>query len=128
VEWIDADSIARFGTYGRGVWDLQIGQLTSPPDTILVTTTNPQIEFDAYPNPVLDHLTVRSEKPILSFKVVDPSGRIIERKQFTTYTLGGLGLSPKPTLSLNTSAWTTGIYRIEVETIEGLGIQSIVKR
>ncbi len=132
VEWVAADSIARFGTYGRGIWDLQVSQL-SPPDTILVSTVEQLIEFEAYPNPVLNQLTVRASNPILAYRVVDPAGRIVmsERTQASTSYKNprtSIGLSPKPELQLNTSAWTAGVYRIEVETTDGRGIRSVVKR
>ncbi len=132
VEWVSADSIARFGTYGRGIWDLQINQL-SPPDTILVSTIEQLIEFEAYPNPVLNQLTVRSSTPINAYSVVDPSGRIVLREQFSSRTghldpLHTAGLSPKLTLQLNTSDWASGVYRVEVETSEGRGVRSVVKR
>lgn len=120
VEWVSADSIARFGTYGRGIWDLQVGQLPSNPDTILVSTSSPLIEFNAYPNPVVEQLTIKSVSPIKQYRVVDPSGRVITSQQFQ--------LSPKPTLVLETSNWSTGIYRVEVETEEGIGVKSVVKR
>ncbi|MFK8058288.1 MAG: T9SS type A sorting domain-containing protein [Saprospiraceae bacterium] len=120
VEWVSADSVARFGTYGRGIWDLQVGQLPTTPDTILVSTNSPLITVAAYPNPVLDQLTITAESPIKSYRVFDPIGRVIAREQFQ--------LSPKPVVSLQTQRWSTGIYRIEVETSEGKGIRSVVKR
>lgn len=120
VEWVSADSIARFGTYGRGIWDVTVNQIASVDTTVVSSTAEVLLDFTAYPNPVQEKLTVHAEQPIKSYRVIDPSGRVLLSERFQ--------LSPKPALQLQTATWSKGLYRIEVETAEGRGVRSIIKR
>jgi photosystem II stability/assembly factor-like uncharacterized protein len=51
VEYLPAERIARFGTYGRGIWDFEV-------ETMVNTTSAPARSWKIYPNPASDWLKV----------------------------------------------------------------------
>ncbi len=61
VEFIPYKNIVRFGTYGRGIWDFQINEITSVQhkftDKIL------RINIKTYPNPAKDEITFEFDLP-----------------------------------------------------------------
>lgn len=50
VEFVDTDTIARFGTFGRGVWDLKVFTEPEPPSSDDEVAN--EIEVKVFPNPV----------------------------------------------------------------------------
>lgn len=73
VEFVEELNIARFGTYGRGIWDFEVTSQT--PTT--AEFVEAQIDIVAYPNPSNGLLTVIVDH-INSYKIniVDMTGRV----------------------------------------------------
>lgn len=78
VEYIPELKTARFGTYGRGIWDFQILDIINsvePP-----TFAAPKFDVRVYPNPVSNKATIsfKSRRSVFaSVKIYDLSGNII---------------------------------------------------
>lgn len=72
VEFLEEDQIARFGTYGRGLWDLKI---TEP----IITSVHKKKEelISIYPNPTNDFVKVKSNLPVTSIQIFNLSGQIV---------------------------------------------------
>ena len=60
VEYLPDSKVARFGTYGRGIWDFEVIE-SGVSNEDLVSSRN---EMISYPNPVNDFLTVQFEDPL----------------------------------------------------------------
>ena len=55
VEYLASSQKVRYGTYGRGIWDLDLETLTSTEEL----TSSPEIDLHAYPNPAQDKVTIK---------------------------------------------------------------------
>ncbi len=55
VEFVISKNIVRFGTYGRGIWDFQISEITSVPQKFADSIQ--KISINTYPNPTNDNIT-----------------------------------------------------------------------
>lgn len=76
VEWVPEIGVARFGTYGRGIWDY------SPPDAsdIAGTTGTRGLKLDISPNPARTSLALRFALPHADrarLELFDVSGRCV---------------------------------------------------
>lgn len=75
VEYLEDLELARFGTYGRGIWDFNEEQTTSVDDSNVE-------QFSFYPNPVQDFIQVKADGTI-QLQLLDMSGRVIEQWKVT---------------------------------------------
>jgi hypothetical protein len=78
VEWVPEIGVARFGTYGRGIWDY------SPPEAsgIAQTTGARGLRLDVSPNPARTRLALRFALPQAGparLELFDVSGRCVAR-------------------------------------------------
>ena len=74
VEYVDRIRTARFGTYGRGIWDFQLDKSTPAPDPPI---TRQQINI--FPNPTRGPLTITTNglEGELKISLRDAQGRLI---------------------------------------------------
>lgn len=95
VEYIEADTLVRFSTYGRGVWDLKIIEEMEPPSAIFETEKEPEI--DVFPNPVAANAQVNISLDFegeLDFSLYTLGGRLVKKvKVNRTAQMGTDGLS-----------------------------------
>lgn len=77
VEYVPQIKTARFGTYGRGIWDFQVKEIITSSDNIIIAKNN----FSIYPNPAADKIFVTSQddEMILPITIKDNQGRTIMR-------------------------------------------------
>ncbi|MEM1319753.1 MAG: T9SS type A sorting domain-containing protein [Bacteroidota bacterium] len=76
VEYLPELEIVRFGTYGRGIWDFQIGDLTSVKNTLVE-----EGKFKAFPNPSTGLVNVELQGEGLDdtrLQVLDINGRLLQ--------------------------------------------------
>ena len=100
------DNIIRFGTYGRGVWDLELDVDTGIKDEILSKEQHMRI----YPNPVRDYLNVElslQNETIVFAEVLDLNGRVIFRPQVSE-------TSQAQTIRVDVSELANGMYMLKV--------------
>ncbi len=118
VDYVESDSIVRFATYGRGVWDFK---LQAAPDTTLVSTKNARevlAELRVFPNPASVQLNVRGlSADVREAQLLDGSGRVI-----TTYTAEQLKQG------LDVGSLPRGPYTLTVSTSSGTASRQIVLR
>ncbi len=75
VEWIEENQVARFATYGRGVWDFRVESFSTE-----VTEKQARIGFEitSYPNPMTEKINIEFEMPFGkagTVKIFDIDGR-----------------------------------------------------
>jgi len=98
VEYLEDIKTARFGTYGRGVWDFEVEeQIVNVSDEILAS----DMKFETYPNPFTDRITLNSSyDDLTNVSIMDQQGRLV--KKFTNQKLKNL--------TLDLSDLNNGIY------------------
>ncbi|MEZ7924667.1 MAG: T9SS type A sorting domain-containing protein, partial [Flavobacteriales bacterium] len=80
VEFVDEIKTARFGTYGRGIWDFKLEEETSSVELAEYKNTN----FSLYPVPAADFITVEfSAKGIYKVSIFDLQGRLVLEENTT---------------------------------------------
>jgi hypothetical protein len=98
VEYLPSIKTARFSTYGRGVWDLVISNLTAPPNGVAnVSAGAPEV----YPNPAKAGgvISVKGLAQVNSvFAINDLNGRVLYQGDWN-------GLGP-----IRLPAMTAGMY------------------
>ncbi len=75
VEYVPQIKTARFGTYGRGIWDFEAKEILSSTNNIAVSND----KFRLFPNPATNQLFIVShfEELILNIIIKDINGRTI---------------------------------------------------
>ncbi len=79
VEYLEEEKIARFGTYGRGIWDFQISE--DPVSSI--ASIDSELDFSIYPNPASEVLQVAFRKKHAgqgSINVYAINGRLVYKQ------------------------------------------------
>ena len=102
VEFIESQNLARFGTYGRGIWDFQLETLT---DTENLLNTE---KISVFPNPSTGMINV--ELPDFTENQVDiwlwdVNGRLLYQSQ----------KHPTHRISLNFNTFPKGTYLIRID-------------
>jgi photosystem II stability/assembly factor-like uncharacterized protein len=70
VEFLDDENVARFGTYGRGIWDFEIEELNTPTQSVSENYTA------LYPNPAIDFIRLKSEHDF-EYQIMDINGKTV---------------------------------------------------
>jgi len=85
VEFVDELKTARFGTYGRGIWDFKLQEETSSVEIVESTKVN----FKLYPVPADDFITVEFESNRnFTISIIDIQGReVLKQKGSNSKTL-----------------------------------------
>ena len=78
-----------------------------------IENAEPVVDFNIYPNPVTDRLSINCSENVREVSVIDIAGR-------TVITLGTVN-------SVDVSSLPTGVYMIRIATESGVGIQKFVK-
>ena len=74
VEYLPGERIARFGTYGRGIWDFKIEIVSS------ATAAPAALSTRIYPNPAGSRLNLALPQGIWSVQLLDNNGKIAWQK------------------------------------------------
>lgn len=93
VEYLEDQEVVRFGTYGRGIWDFEIEQLSTHSSDL----ANGYLH--AFPNPMTDILNVESTSET-SYQIIDNNGRILHQSKANGHH------------QINVSQWPQGVYHI----------------
>jgi len=112
VEYTEEMQLLRFGTNGRGIWDLQINYLND------IKEVNDDIEVVVYPNPTTNYIQFDNiEKNIKSIKIIDNKGSILAAHSKSS------GLQNK----IDVSDYSNGIYYIIFESEKNSVIKNFIK-
>jgi hypothetical protein len=76
-----------------------------------------QVVVSLFPNPVIDNLTISSNKPVSHVRIFDISGRMVKQIHTNLVNIA----------SINFSDLNTGLYLVEVVTSSGTIVKEIVK-
>jgi len=82
VEYVPILKTARFGTYGRGIWDFKVESFTSVKNEKDVSQVPGDFHLSNYPNPFNPTTTIRYDIPEASnvtLTIYNMNGQIIER-------------------------------------------------
>lgn len=112
VEFLPEIQTARFGTFGRGVWDFKIELEAN-------TAELQDFELNIYPNPSSTNITFEaynSEK-IIGYEVYRTNGSYIFGEEIT----------PTSSKSISVSELETGIYLLRLKTREGYIFKQFMK-
>lgn len=110
VEYLQQENKLRFGTYGRGIWDLNILQLTQTIEEAA------QAEIKTFPNPVSDILHIESSTDIKSFWILDVQGN----KIMTSNSL-------RPPYKIDIHTIPNGVYYIIFACEQDLVTKKVIK-
>lgn len=108
VDYVPSMKTARFGTYGRGIWDFKIESFTGM-EEILAGTKN--ISIKTWPNPASDRLNISTDEPlsgrtVISLMTLD--GRVVRMVSYPD------GLTPQNPVTLEVAGLPAGIYVVRV--------------
>lgn len=104
VEFVDEIKTARFGTYGRGIWDFKLNEETSSIGLNENLTT--PVHVKVYPNPATDYIEINAEAEISSWKLIDALGKEVASSKY---------LVSNKNLTLDVSPFQAGIYFLELD-------------
>ncbi len=120
VEYLAATETIRFGTYGRGIWDFKIEEVTSTNPTEIAA-----INFKVFPNPTTDILTVEINETTdsdLVINIFDLTGKAISKDDFS------VTVNTQFSKEFNLENIPTGSYVVEVINGNRRSTQKVVKR
>ena len=102
VEFIEEQNVARFATYGRGVWDLQVEQIMARTvsNTGLGEAAGAEQLVKLAPNPAVEVVTVSGKAA--GYRVIDAAGRELSR---VTAVEGKARVDVRE--------WTAGMYFVQ---------------
>jgi hypothetical protein len=112
VEFVKSLNKVRFGTYGRGIWDLNLAYLSS--------NNNEESRMNqvaVYPNPAQNFLNLKANFDVNRIQIIDSRGKIVETLQ----------LKNQETLKIDIQAYPKGIYYIIFEDENSIGTSKFIK-
>ncbi|MBC8173921.1 MAG: T9SS type A sorting domain-containing protein [Chitinophagales bacterium] len=111
VDYVDEIHTARFGTYGRGIFDFKM-YYEEPPVNITEIIFNNQLMI--YPNPATSnmHITLNTFLPVATIKVYDLHGNVLIQKN-------NVAFNKNISHNLFIGALDPGNYFIEIEDGQG---------
>lgn len=85
-------------------------------NTVLGVESFTQLDFDYYPNPTKDNITVTANSIIKSVQLCDMQGRVLLTQ-----------ITDSPQATIDVSSYSNGIYFLKVDSISGEKTKKIVK-
>lgn len=115
VEYLEDIKTARFGTYGRGIWDFEVEEQIVGIEDVLADS---KVNIEAFPNPFTDRLILNSQYgDLTNVSISDHQGRLV--KKYTNQKIKNL--------SLNLSDLNNGIYFVTIMMNNKSVTEKIVK-
>ncbi|MFN0274352.1 MAG: T9SS type A sorting domain-containing protein [Chitinophagales bacterium] len=110
VDYVETIHAARFGTYGRGIFEFQLNYPEPPPPPLTINQSNTSKNVFIYPNPAKDYLNLKFDDFIPSsvVSVFDANGKVCLEKQKITF-------NKHIPFKLDIRGLKTGNYFIRVE-------------
>lgn len=115
VDFIEGNDVVRFGTYGRGIWDFRINDLTT---ASIDVKTNIKEDIKIWPNPVVSELNVTiPNKDIVNIEIYTLNGQFISNKK-----------NVQNQASINVSSLKPGSYVVSVKGKQNTWSKVFVKK
>lgn len=121
VEFLEQYDIVRFGTYGRGIWDFNIREISTSTNNQLVAENR----LKAFPNPASDFVTIELKGSLeenATLRLFDLSGRLLLQENWNTNQIDN------PSTQLDIQQLPTGSYFLRLEAGEENGSLKIIKK
>jgi hypothetical protein len=125
VDYVPALRTARFGTYGRGIWDFKIehfGKIgTSVDDELWVN----HLGLEMYPNPVDRELNIKyylENQGDVDLMLLDGAGRIVKSESYSDQYSGA------NQVQLDLGDLPKGLYFLRIQSGDHLRIEKIIKQ
>lgn len=130
VEYVPQLRTARFGTYGRGIWDFTITDIVSVEDCPKNRDIAQKINMEAFPNPFTNHSTIKLNIPAssnISIRIYDLEGHIV-RNLFDGYLNGGINEFKWDGRSDNGFLLPKGTYICVASGLNNCAFKKIIKK
>lgn len=125
VDYVPALRTARFGTYGRGIWDFKIehlGKIGTYTDEKLWVNA---IGMEMYPNPTSGTAVIEyhlNQSGEVALQVLDASGRLIINEVIDEQVAGSY------THQLNLSDQPAGLYYVRVQSGNQVRVEKLIRQ
>ena len=122
VDYVPALRTARFGTYGRGIWDFRVTEYTGM-DQILVH--HESMGLNIYPNPVSGPANIDINLPLagdLSIRVLNGAGQSLLEYQKENLPAG------EHSQAIDLSGFSPGIYFVQAISGNRINIRKIIRQ
>lgn len=114
VEFVEATNTVRFGTYGRGIWDLQLEETVDTDEPELVTQT-----VNVFPTPSNGIVTIEwNFDTQTQIRIWDVNGKLVQQLQ----------PGPNSQVQLNLSHLARGAYFVQIVNAEQMATTKILLR
>jgi len=120
VEYLAATETIRFGTYGRGIWDFKMEEVTNTSFSNFA-----KIDFKIFPNPATDYMNVEINKTTasdLSVQIFDLTGKSISSDKFS------VAINTQFSKAFDLKNIPAGTYVVEVINGNRRSTRKVVKR
>ena len=117
VEYLEDIHTARFGTYGRGIWDFKLDEQFVNTKDITVNTS----DLTIFPNPASDIVTLKIDEianESFTARIIDINGKIVSQKKIDISS---------DSATLDVSDLNTGNYVIQLINSKKQYAQKIIK-
>ena len=120
VDYVPSLKTARFGTYGRGIWDFKIESFNGIEDIIAGTG---DIVMNAYPNPFSDLLSVTVNEAIngkTTIRLTTITGKVVSTRVIPE------GLRAGSPVTIDATRLAAGTYLLTIEEVGGGRMSKVV--
>lgn len=112
VEFLPETNTARFGTYGRGIWDFEFEEFSVNSEDILADA-----DISLYPNPTVDVVNIDlKEIGTAQVIIVDSQGKTMSSQQV------------KGTTTIDVVDWPSGTYYSNIQSEAGTLTKAFIKQ
>ena len=101
VEYVSEYDLVRFGTYGRGIWDFQIDEVSTSLEE------KKSVDVSIFPNPASDNLFITGIENAKRIRIVDMQGKVVLQNENIQLAVG-----------VNVSHLYAGTYILEIISTE----------
>jgi hypothetical protein len=122
VDYVPSLKTARFGTYGRGIWDFKIESFNGVEE---ILAGNGDIILNAYPNPFSDQLSVAVNEAIngkTTIRLTTITGKVVTTRVMPE------GIHAGNPVTLDASGMAAGTYLLTIENSLGTRLTKMVMK
>lgn len=122
VDFVPALRTARFGTYGRGIWDFKITEYTGMKE---IFAHRESMGLNIYPNPVISRANIEIDLPVpgdVKIRILDASGKQILEHQESNLPVGMYHHN------FSVDKLSAGIYYVQVISGNRINIRKIIRQ
>ena len=122
VDYMPSTRTARFGTYGRGIWEFKITEYTGMPE---IFAHRESISFSIYPNPMQEtgNININIPEPSdLTVRVLNGTGQVIMETREDMLPAGPF------TTAIDAGNLVPGIYYLQVICADRVNLRKFIRQ